>query len=87
MITIGAGLAAGLALSVVANTVLTRWSIGNMSDPVVLLAISLVLLIVALTAGRRFLRTARHRSIRPMRCASTSNEGSHTSLRRCYSAV
>ena len=51
MIAIGAGLAAGLALSVVANTVLTRWSIGNMSDPVVLLAISLVLLIVALTAA------------------------------------
>ena len=51
MIAIGAGLVAGVALSVVANTVLTRWAIGNVSDPVVLLAISFVLLIVALAAA------------------------------------
>lgn len=50
MVAIGAGLLAGLALSVASNTVLTRWSIGRMSDPVVLLAVSLVLLIVALAA-------------------------------------
>jgi ABC-type antimicrobial peptide transport system permease subunit len=33
------------------NVLGMRWSIGNLSDPVVLLAISLVLLLVTLTAA------------------------------------
>jgi predicted permease len=41
-----AGLFAGLALSVGLNTVVARWSIGNLEDPVVLVAVSLVLLVV-----------------------------------------
>jgi len=41
-----AGLFAGLALSVGLNTVVARWSIGSLEDPVVLISISLVLLVV-----------------------------------------
>jgi hypothetical protein len=38
-----AGLVAGLALSVGPNKVVFHWSIGNLNDPVVLVAVSLVL--------------------------------------------
>jgi ABC-type antimicrobial peptide transport system permease subunit len=38
-----AGLVAGLASSVGLNTVVARWSIENLADPVVLVAVSLVL--------------------------------------------
>jgi hypothetical protein len=51
LVAIAAGLVAGLALSVELNTVVARWSIGNLSDPVVLVAISLVLLVVAMMAA------------------------------------
>ena len=41
-----AGLFAGLTLSVGLDTVVARWSIGNLSDPLVLVAVSLVLFVV-----------------------------------------
>jgi predicted permease len=43
VLTVVAGLFAGLALSVGLNTVVVRWSIGNLNDPVVLVAVSVVL--------------------------------------------
>jgi predicted permease len=46
-----AGLFAGLALSVGLNTVVARWSIGNMNNPVVLVAVSLVLGVAAMMAA------------------------------------
>lgn len=46
-----AGLFAGLALSVGLNTVVARWSIGNLNDPIVLVAVSLVLLVAAMTSA------------------------------------
>ena len=46
-----AGLVAGLALSVGLNTVVARWSIGNMTDPVVLVAVSLVLCVVTIMSA------------------------------------
>jgi predicted permease len=42
-----AGLFAGLALSVGLNKVVAQWSIGNLNDPVVLVAVSLVLFVAA----------------------------------------
>jgi hypothetical protein len=44
VLAIVAGLFAGLALSVGLNKVVAQWSIGNLNDPVVLVAVSLVLL-------------------------------------------
>jgi hypothetical protein len=51
VMAIVAGLVAGLALSVGLNTVVAQWSIGNLSDPVVLVAVSLVLLVVTTMAA------------------------------------
>ncbi len=45
VLAIVAGLFAGLALSVGLNKVVARWSIGNLNDPVVLVAVSLVLFV------------------------------------------
>jgi ABC-type antimicrobial peptide transport system permease subunit len=50
-LAIVAGLVAGLALSVGLNTVVARWSIGDLEDPDVLVAVSLVLLVVTMTAA------------------------------------
>jgi predicted permease len=51
LLAIVVGLFAGLALSVGLDHVVTRWSIGNLKDPVVLVAVSLVLVVVAATAA------------------------------------
>jgi predicted permease len=48
VLAIVAGLFAGLALSVGLNKVVAQWSIGNLNDPVVLVAVSLVLLVVTM---------------------------------------
>jgi predicted permease len=48
---IAAGLFTGLALSVGLNEVLGRWSIGDLDDPVVLVAVSLVLSVVAMMSA------------------------------------
>jgi predicted permease len=50
VVAVVAGLFAGLALSVALNEVVARWSIGNLNDPVVLVAVSLVLLVIAMMA-------------------------------------
>jgi predicted permease len=50
-LAIVAGLFAGLALSVGLNKVVAQWSIGNLSDPVVLLAVSLVLFVVTMMSA------------------------------------
>ncbi len=46
-----AGLFTGLALSVGLNKVLGQWSIGDLDDPVVLVAVSLVLCVVAMMSA------------------------------------
>jgi predicted permease len=46
-----AGLVAGLALSVGLNKVVAQWAIGNLNDPVVLGAVSLVLGVAAMTSA------------------------------------
>ena len=51
VLAIVAGLVAGLALSVGLNTVVARWSIGNLNDPVVLVAVSLVLSVAAMMSA------------------------------------
>jgi predicted permease len=51
VMAIVAGLVAGLALSVGLNRVVAQWSIGNLKDPVVLVAVSLVLLVVTMMAA------------------------------------
>jgi ABC-type antimicrobial peptide transport system permease subunit len=51
VLAIVAGLFAGLALSVGLNKVVAQWSIGNLKDPVVLVAVSLVLLVVTMMAA------------------------------------
>jgi hypothetical protein len=56
VLTVVAGLFAGLALSVGLNTVVARWSIGNLKDPVVLVAVSVVLF-AAMMISPRFQRT------------------------------
>ena len=66
---IGAGLIAGLVLSVVLASVVARWSIGNVSDPLVLSAISLVLLLAALAAAA--IPANRAASIQPARALRT----------------
>jgi ABC-type antimicrobial peptide transport system permease subunit len=50
-LAIVAGLVAGLALSVGLNTVVARWSIGSLNDPVVLVAVSLVLFVAAMMSA------------------------------------
>ena len=51
VLAIVAGLVAGLALSVGLNTVVARWSIGNLEDPVVLVAVSLMLFVVTMMSA------------------------------------
>jgi predicted permease len=51
VLAIVAGLFAGLALSVGLNKVVAQWSIGNLSDPVVLVAVSLVLFVVTIMSA------------------------------------
>jgi ABC-type antimicrobial peptide transport system permease subunit len=51
VLAIVAGLVAGLALSVGLNTVVARWSIGNLEDPVVLVSVSLVLFVVTMMSA------------------------------------
>jgi len=63
LMSIGAGLAVGMVLSGAANKVLARWSIGNLADPVVLLAVGGVLVIATVSAV--LLPAARAISIQP----------------------
>jgi ABC-type antimicrobial peptide transport system permease subunit len=58
-----AGLFAGLALSVGLNKVVAQWSIGSLSDPLVLVAVSLVLSVAAMIAAA--IPANRAASIRP----------------------
>src|SRR5690606_38993576 len=51
LLAIAAGLAAGLALSVGLSEVVARWSIGDLTDPAVLVVVSLVLLVVAMLSA------------------------------------
>ena len=51
VLAIVAGLVAGLALSVELNKAVVQWSIGNLNDPVVLVAVSFVLLVVTMMAA------------------------------------
>ena len=51
VLAIVAGLFAGLALSVGLNKVVAHWSVGNLNDPVVLVAVSLVLFVVTMTSA------------------------------------
>ena len=63
VLAITAGLFVGLALSVGLNKVVARWSIGNLNDPVVLVAVSLVLVVV--TAMSAAIPANRAASIQP----------------------
>jgi ABC-type antimicrobial peptide transport system permease subunit len=45
------GLVAGLALSAGLTKAVAQWSIGNLNDPFVLVVVSLVLVVVAMTAA------------------------------------
>jgi len=51
VLAILAGLFAGLASSVGLNKVVAQWSIGNLNDPVVLVAVSLVLFVVTMMSA------------------------------------
>lgn len=51
VLAIVAGLFAGLALSLGLNKVVAQWSIGNLNDPVVLVAVSLVLFVVTMMSA------------------------------------
>jgi putative ABC transport system permease protein len=51
ILAIVAGLFAGLALSVGLNRVVAQWSIGNLNDPVVLVAVSLVLFVATMMSA------------------------------------
>src|SRR4051812_7597008 len=51
VLAIVAGLFAGLALSVGLNKVVAQWSIGNLNDPIVLVAVSLVLFVVTIMSA------------------------------------
>jgi predicted permease len=51
VLAIVAGLFAGLASSVGLNKVVAQWSIGNLNDPVVLVAVSLVLFVVTMMSA------------------------------------
>jgi predicted permease len=64
VLTIVAGLFAGLALSVGLDTVVARWAIGSLNDPVVLAAVSLVLSVVAMMAAA--IPASRAASIQPV---------------------
>jgi ABC-type antimicrobial peptide transport system permease subunit len=64
VLAIVAGLVAGLASSVGLNTVVARWSIGNLNDPIVLVAVSLVLCVAAMVSAA--LPAYRAASIQPV---------------------
>jgi predicted lysophospholipase L1 biosynthesis ABC-type transport system permease subunit len=51
VLAILAGLSAGLALNVGLNAVVAQWSIGNLNDPVVLIAVSLLLVVVTVMSA------------------------------------
>ncbi len=51
VLAIAAGLFAGLALSAGLNKLVAQWSIGNLNDPVVLVAVSLVLSVVTMMSA------------------------------------
>ena len=51
IMAIVAGLIAGLALTVGLDKVVAQWSIGNLNDPVVLVAVSLVLCVAAMMSA------------------------------------
>ncbi len=51
VLAVVAGLFAGLILSVGLNKVVAQWAIGNLTDPVVLVAVSLVLFVAAMMAA------------------------------------
>jgi predicted permease len=51
VLAIVAGLFAGLMLTVGLNKVVAQWSIGNLNDPVVLVAVSLVLFVVTMMSA------------------------------------
>jgi predicted permease len=51
VLAVFAGLVAGLALSVGLNKVVAQWSIGNLNDPVVLVAVGLVLCAAAMMSA------------------------------------
>lgn len=63
LLAIVAGLASGLAMSVALNKVVARWSVGNLNDPVVLIAVSLVLFVVTVMSAA--IPANRAASIRP----------------------
>jgi predicted permease len=64
VIAIVAGLFAGLALSVGLNKVVAQWSIGNLNEPVVLVAVSVVLFVVAMMSAA--IPASRAASIQPV---------------------
>lgn len=64
VLAIVAGLFAGLALSVGLNKVVAQWSIGNLNDPVVLVAVSLVLFVAAMMSAA--IPASRAASIQPV---------------------
>ncbi|HET8712455.1 MAG TPA: ABC transporter permease [Gemmatimonadales bacterium] len=64
VLAIVAGLSAGLALSVGLDKVVARWAIGDLNDPIVLAAVSLVLLVVAMTSAA--IPASRAASIQPV---------------------
>jgi ABC-type antimicrobial peptide transport system permease subunit len=63
ILAIVSGLCAGLALSVGVDRLIARWSIGTLNDPIVLVAVSLVLLVV--TAMSAAIPANRAASIQP----------------------
>jgi len=63
VLAIVAGLFAGLASSVGLNKIVAQWSIGNLNDPVVLVAVSLVLCVAAIMSAA--IPANRAASIRP----------------------
>jgi ABC-type antimicrobial peptide transport system permease subunit len=69
VLAIVAGLFAGLASSVGLNKVVAQWSIGNLNDPVVLVAVSLVLVAVAIMAAA--IPANRAASIQPVNALRT----------------
>jgi hypothetical protein len=69
VLAIVAGLFAGLALSVGLKKVLAQWSIGHLNDPVVIVAVSLVLLVVTMMSAA--IPANRAASIQPVEALRT----------------